>query len=94
MKIQLSNIVSQGKQQVSTEVDGETVMMSVEKGMYYGLDAIGTRIWQLLEKPITVSEMLEKLLYEFEDKENACEKDLLVLLDNLYKQELIHVHDR
>lgn len=93
MNIQLSNIVSQSEQQVSTEIDGETVMMSVEQGMYYGLDVIGSRIWQLLENPISVSEMLEKLLYEYEDKENTCEQDLLVLLDDLYKQELIHVCD-
>lgn len=94
MKIQISNVVSQSKQQVSTEIDGETVMMSVEQGKYYGLDIIGSRIWQLLETPVSVSEILGKLLHEYEDKENTCEQDILILLDDLYNQDLIQVHDR
>lgn len=94
MTINLSDKVSQSDHQVSTEVDGEVVMMSVEKGMYFGLDEVGTRIWQLLENPVSVSELLATLLHEYEDNKNNCKLDLLVLLDDLYKQELIHVHDR
>lgn len=93
MDIKLSNIVSQSQQQVSTEVDGETVMMSVEQGKYYGLDDIGTRIWRLLEKPVLVSDMLEELRYEYDDNKNTCEQDLIELLNELYEDGLILVAD-
>lgn len=48
---------------ISTELaDGELVVLSLEDGMYYGLNAVGARVWTLLEQPRTVRELQESLL--------------------------------
>ncbi len=42
---------------LATEVDGETVLMHVEQGQYYGLARTAHAIWILLETPHTVSQL-------------------------------------
>lgn len=53
-EINLNSVVAQSEDQVSTELDGETVLMSIEQGNYYGMDKVLSRIWALIEKPIPV----------------------------------------
>ena len=45
---------------------GDTVMFSIEQGEYYGLNAIGTRIWHLLEKEMSVQEICTILRSEYD----------------------------
>ncbi len=54
-KISTETIITQIEEIVASDIDGETVMMSIENGEYYGLDDIGSRIWELIEKPVKVS---------------------------------------
>lgn len=91
--IQLESIVTRSEQQVSAEIDGEAVMMSVQQGKYYGLDQIGTYIWQLMRRPLPVSDILNTLLQEYDVNKKTCGQDLLSLLNDLHNQELIHVCD-
>ena len=44
---------------VSSEIDGEVVMMSVDQGKYFGINSVGSRIWSLLESPVSVKEMCQ-----------------------------------
>jgi hypothetical protein len=46
-------------------VDGEAVLLDVETGMYYGLDGVGTRIWQLLETGASEEEISASLLEQY-----------------------------
>ena len=58
-------VVAQIEELVSSDLDGETVMMSIENGKYYGMDAIGSRVWALIKQPCSVSELCDILLTEF-----------------------------
>lgn len=89
MGIELSSIVRQGSDPVCAEVDGEMVMMSIEKGNYYGLDGIGTRIWQLIAEPVSVSKLCEILLTEFAVDRETCEADVLKFLARMEERNLI-----
>jgi hypothetical protein len=91
VSINLKSIVVQSNDQVSAKIDEEAVMMSIEQGKYYGLDEIGTRIWKLLEQPQSVSEILKTLMKEYEVDNETCEKDVLNLLNGLFKEKLISV---
>lgn len=92
MAIALSSIVVQSNDSICTEVDGETVMMSIEKGNYYGMNEIGSRIWQLAAEPINVRQLRQKLLEEFAVDQETCEADLLKFLGKLEEHNLIQVH--
>ena len=67
-------IISQIEEIVASDIDGEIVMMSIENGEYYGLDEIGSRIWELIEKPVKVSNLIDTLLERFDVDRETCEK--------------------
>ncbi len=78
---------------LSNELDGETVMMSIESGKYYGLEEIATRIWQLLETPQAVSQLCDALVAEFDVTREQCEADVLPFLADLAKEGVAEVVD-
>lgn len=76
---------------LATEVEGEMVMMDVEKGVYFGLDPIGTDIWKRLETSMTVA-ALAVVLVQVYDADIACiERDVLALLARMLEQGLVEV---
>lgn len=76
---------------VSSEIDDEVVMMSINEGKYYGVDAIGSRIWQLLETPLSVTDLFRQLQTMFDVTETQLESDVLEFLADLENQKLIEI---
>ena len=74
-EITLNSVVTKSEDQVSTELDGETVLMSIEQGNYYGMDKILSHIWTIIETPIPVSTLCDQLIAEYDVKRDACETD-------------------
>ena len=91
--IRLNTIVKWADDLVSCDLDGETALMSVENGKYYGLDPIGSRIWVLLEQARPVSAICSLLLEGFEVEPSQCEHDVLAFLNELAQDNLIKVVD-
>jgi hypothetical protein len=89
MKIALETKVQRNPEMVSGNMDGEVVMLSLQRGEYFGLDKVGSRIWELIEQPIIVSRIKILLLEEYEVDELTCEKDLLEFLEDLEKKGLL-----
>jgi hypothetical protein len=90
-KISASSIVKASRNQVSANLDGESVILSTDKERYYGLDPVGSRIWQLIHEPCLVAELRDTLLQEYEVTEEELEQDLLALLQTLAGEGLIEV---
>ena len=89
--LDLDTVIAQGEEQVSCEVDGEVVLMSVENGAYYKMDDIASRIWALIETPQRVGTLCEQLTSEFDVDRSVCEEDVLDYLVQLLKDNLIQV---
>jgi hypothetical protein len=70
-------------------MDGETVMMSIDNGEYFGLDPVGSRIWTLIENPIRIDKLIEQLLEEFDATKEQCELDTLEFLNQLQDKNLL-----
>ncbi len=87
----LNSVVAPSEDLVSSDLDGEVVMMSIENGKYYGLDDICSRIWALLGEPRKVSELCVTLMEEFEVSREQCEADVLVFLNDMAGDNLIHI---
>ena len=81
------------KEILSAEVENEVVLMSIDKGTYYGLNPVGARVWSLLGKPVPVHEMCEKIVEEFEVTLEQCQEEVLGLLKDLQEQGLIRIAD-
>ena len=79
------------KDQASSDLGGEVAILDLKAGVYYGLDAVGARIWSLIQEPRTVNEIRDILLEEYEVEPEHCERDLLVLLRRLADEGLVEV---
>jgi len=89
--ISTESIVRQVEDIVASDIDDEKVMMSVEQGQYYSLDPIGSRVWELIEKPVKVSELIDALLPEYDVDRESCERDVLVFLEKLEEEGILNV---
>ncbi len=87
--ITVHSIVSGNKEIVTAEMDGETVMMSVETGKYYNLGKMGSVIWGMLGNPITVESLVDTLLEKYKVEREQCEKEMLSFLNQTYKEGLL-----
>ena len=74
---------------LSSEIDGETIMMSVENGKYYGLNAVASRIWELVQKEPLFSELIQELIVEFKVDEELCRQDTHEFITQLSQNNLI-----
>lgn len=61
----------------------ESVMLDSEAGQYFGLNAVGTYIWELLEQPRSVPELREAVCAEFDVDGATCEADISEFLHSL-----------
>ncbi|MFT5083440.1 MAG: hypothetical protein ACI9Y1_001483 [Lentisphaeria bacterium] len=92
-KLTLSSTVRRNENIVDAVIDGETVMMSIENGQYYGLDNIASRIWQLVEKPIKINDICQSLQEEYNVNQTLCQSDVIAFLDNLKESDVVLVSD-
>jgi hypothetical protein len=76
---------------VSREVDGETFLLDLSGKVYYGLDAVGTRVWQLLLENGQLQAVLERLVREFEVDRERLETDVLQLMEELAAAGLVRL---
>jgi len=74
------------------QIDGEVVMLSIENSKYYGMDKVGSRIWELLENPLTFKELVNILMDEYNVSEDKCTNDTLCFLVKLRDRKLL-LHD-
>jgi len=69
----------------------ELVILSLKDGVYYGLEDVGARIWELLQRPIRVSALRDALVAEYEVEPARCGRDLRSLLQDLAGRGLVEV---
>lgn len=77
--------------QMSCQIDNDVVVMQLNTGKYFSLDAGGTRIWSLLETSHTLDQLVSTLLDEFEVPAEECRRDTLAFLEHLRSWGLIEV---
>jgi len=76
------------------EVDGEMVLLDMNSENYFGLDEVGTSIWQAIEKCRgDLQEVLKDLLEQYDVEEEVLKKDLAAFVDNLVENGLVEVKE-
>jgi hypothetical protein len=89
--LSLHSIVSASPEQVSCPLGDEAAILNLKNTVYYGLNPVGARIWNLLQQPRTVGDLLTALLDEYEVEAGRCESDLLELLGRMRSEGLIQI---
>jgi hypothetical protein len=78
------------KEVLSSRIDDEVVLMSMAAAAYFGLDPIGSHIWELLaEEPSTLDELVQKLTGEYDIDEEACRRDVEAFISDMSERKLI-----
>lgn len=83
--------ISISKDVLAQELAGETVLLDLVNENYFGLDAVGTRVWQLLNEGQGKADLIESLLLEYEVEREVLEKDVSELLNHLDEAGLIEI---
>ncbi|MFN8536334.1 MAG: PqqD family peptide modification chaperone [Thermomicrobiales bacterium] len=91
--VSLQSTVVAATEQVSADLDGEMAILNLSNGVYYGLNPVGARVWELVQVPGTVAALCEQLLAEFDVERGRCEQEVLALLADLEGAGLIEVRD-
>ena len=87
-----STIVA-SKDLISRGLHEEEVILHLKSGVYYGLDDIGGRIWQMIREPRSVNDILDAIQNEYEVQPEQCERDVLPFLEKLAVEGLIEIKD-
>lgn len=81
--ISLQTTVVAAPDQVSCRLDDETVLLELRKGTYYGLNPVGTLIWDSIQKPQSVESVYARVLEQYEVDPATCRRDVLRILEDL-----------
>ena len=93
LALSASSAVVATSDQVSSDLAGEAVILSLSSGVYYGLNEAGASIWNLIQQPKTIKEIHEALLQYYDVEASQCKQDILTLLTELSEVGLIKVID-
>jgi len=89
--LSLASVVRASDQQVSSDLAGETVLLSLDTARYFGLPGVASRIWELLRAPVRVSDICTAITNEYDVSRERCEADTLNFLSRLLEKGLIEV---
>jgi hypothetical protein len=79
-------------EQVSCDLDGETVLLNLKSGTYYGLNPVAARVWALLQQPRTAAEVCAAVLDQYAVDPDRCRRDVGALLEKFVAEGLVEVH--
>jgi hypothetical protein len=88
-----NSVVVISSDQISSDLAGESVILQLKSGIYYGLNEVGSVIWQLINEPKTVQSLYDAVLAEYEVDTQTCENDVQVLLRDLLEAQLIEIRE-
>ncbi|MCU0527692.1 MAG: PqqD family peptide modification chaperone [Elainella sp. Prado103] len=85
--------ISVAPEQISSDLAGEAVILQLKSGIYYGLNEVGARLWELVQQPQTVADLRDTILSEYEVDAATCLQDIRMILQALMEAELILLQD-
>ena len=88
MGLTAETMIARSDTALSTEVDGEAVLIGIETGRYYGLDAIGTAIWKGIEQPCRLDALCARLIEDFEGDPAVIEQETRTFVAQLVERDL------
>lgn len=87
--LQAQTVIRRNPDLVSTDLDGEVVLMSIEQGNYYGLERTARRIWEMLEQPQALDALCVQLSREYDAPSEVIESDVKTFLGKMAKERIV-----
>lgn len=93
LSLSMESTVVAAEAAISTDLDGEVVILETNKGIYYGLDAVGACIWNQLHQRTTLANIRDAVLQEYDVDLATCERDLITLIQSLSSNSLVIINE-
>ena len=90
--IELSSAIGKRSNLDVTDLNGEKIMMNLERGEYLALNDVGSRIWEIIDKSVNVNDIINTLINEYNIDFKTCEASVMAFLGSLSNAELIHIN--
>jgi hypothetical protein len=92
MSITLESVISRNESNfLANPVGDEIIILNMETGDYLGLNQVGSDIWDLLEAPITVQKIIDKLIDRYAVDNQTSQKETMEYIDKINRLGLLHV---
>lgn len=88
-KIRLDTIIERRSNILFNKIEDEVVMLSLENNEYFGMEKVGSRIWELLENPLTFRQLINNLIEEYDVDERQCTKETITFIQKLEDKKLV-----
>jgi hypothetical protein len=92
-ELSLADRVTVPEAVVSRELDGETVVLNLETGIYFGLDAVATDIWRVVQAGGLLQEAFDSLRGQYEVDAGVLRDDLLRMVNQMAVKGLVQAAD-
>ncbi|HHD2754180.1 TPA: lasso peptide biosynthesis PqqD family chaperone [Clostridium perfringens] len=89
--LNLNSIIEQKEEVDVTELNGEKVMMDLDRGKYFMLNETGSSIWDAISDRRSVSEIVDAVISDHDVEIEVCKEKVLEYLELLRHEELIYV---
>jgi hypothetical protein len=89
--IGLASIVVVADGVISADLGAEKALLSMQDGVYYGLNPVGADIWELIAEPRLVREIRDSIVARYDVEPARCEQDVIKILGELSRSGLIEV---
>jgi len=87
--IELDTAPQRSRRALAQELNGELVLVQVDTGMYYTLNEVGSRVWDLCDGSLTVAQVVAKMCEEFDAPAAEVEADVVELVGQLADENLL-----
>src|SRR5436190_12826654 len=91
--LKLDSIVQRDTNVIAAEADQDLVMVSIANGAYYGVSDVAREIWEAIEHPKKVSDLIDDLTTSYNVDRPSCEEQTLSFLESLLAERLLQVRD-
>jgi hypothetical protein len=89
----LNSIIQRNPEVITAEADQELIMVSIATGYYYGLSHVAREIWQAIERPKRISDLVSDLTTNYDIDVSSCKDQTLSFLEALLDDDLLQVAD-
>jgi hypothetical protein len=93
MDISFTQKVSTPEDVLFRELAGESVLLNLDNENYYGLDEVGTHMWEVLIASASIQAAYEKLLAEYDVAPDVLQQDMVELVENLLENGLMELSE-
>jgi hypothetical protein len=91
--LSLDCVVQRDPEIIAAEADKDLVMVSIANGLYYAVSDVAREIWQAIENPKKISDLIDDLARSYNIDRTTCQEETLSFLEDLRSEGMLKVSD-